>query len=324
MEREFLTLRKGDKTIEEYVTAFYEKLQFCGHLCPDEATTVTRFIGGLPADYRGLCRTKITMNEVIDEAKHIEDDMKYKAKKDGNAGSKRKFNGTTGSDKKFKGSSSNKGGNGQKGAPWCSSCKAYHNGACSEKTKRCDKCGKTGHATVNCRDKRRCYKCGSEDHQIAECPQKKNEEKKDNNPPKAKARAFQMTVEEARRNDEVVSGTFLVNSKLATVLFDSGANKSFVSTLFAPKLGMTTSPLESAFDVEIANGKTTRISEGYPKCAIEIEGHTFPVNLLPITLGGFDVVIGMDWMSNHDTTILCSKEIVRIATPKGGGNVGLW
>jgi len=183
------------------------------------------------------------MNDVIDEAKHLEDDMKYKAKKDNNAGSKRKFDGSAGSNKKFNRGSTNKGGSDQKSAPWCASCKAPHNGACSEKTKRCDKCGKTGHATENCKDKRRCYRCGSDDHKIADCPRKKNEEKKDDNPPKAKARAFQMTVEEARRNDEVVSGTFLVNSKLATVLFDSGANKSFVSTLFAPKLGMTTSHL---------------------------------------------------------------------------------
>jgi len=77
------------------------------------------------------------------------------------------------------------------------------------------------------------------------------------------------------------------------------------------------SPLKSVLVIEIADGKTTRISEGYSNCVIEIEGHTFPVQLLPITLGGFHVVIGMDWMSIHDAAILCSKKIVRILTPKG-------
>lgn len=48
------------------------------------------------------------------------------------------------------------------------------------------------------------------------------------------------------------------------------------------------------------------------------EDRSFPVQLLPITLAGFDVIIGMNWMSSHDAVILCAKKkIVRITTPEG-------
>jgi len=202
MEREFLTLKKGDKLVEDYVTAFYEKLQFCAHLCPDELTIITRFIGGLPAEYRGLCRTKTTMNDVIDEAKHIEDDLKLKGKKEGNSEWKRKNEEDTGSSKKPKNGSSYEGKEDKKASKWCSSCRAFHDGMCSEKTRRCDKCGKLGHIAPNCKDKSRCYKCGETGHLIADCPQRKDDVKKDDIP-KAKTRAYKMITTEDESDNEV-------------------------------------------------------------------------------------------------------------------------
>ena len=54
--------------------------------------------------------------------------------------------------------------------------------------------------------------------------------------PKAPGRAYIMTLEEARESPDVVSGTFLVNNVYAHVLFDSGADGSFVSSTFRPYL----------------------------------------------------------------------------------------
>jgi len=101
----------------------------------------------------------------------------------------------------------------------------------------CSKCTGMGHFAKDCTAEPRCHYCKLTGHQKADCPKLKTAEKKDDRP-KGKARAFNMTAEEARADDEVVSGTFLINSSLATVLFDSGANRSFVSSLFAPKLNV--------------------------------------------------------------------------------------
>ena len=72
---------------------------------------------------------------------------------------------------------------------------------------------------------------------MKDCPKKK-ETGRPNIPPKPKARAFQMTLEAAKEAADVASGTFLVNGLPANILFDSGANYSFVSHKFGGKLAL--------------------------------------------------------------------------------------
>ena len=139
----------------------------------------------------------------------------------------------------------------------------------------------------------RCFNCKGAGHISANCPTRGVEGRKEERP-KVKARAFGMNAEEARDNNEVVTGTFLINSKPATVLFDSGANKSFISQIIAAKLDMHAHPLDNVVEVQIADGHTTQINEGYYDCQIEIEGQSFLVELLPVKLANFDVVIGME------------------------------
>ncbi|GKC04343.1 putative reverse transcriptase domain-containing protein [Tanacetum coccineum] len=45
---------------------------------------------------------------------------------------------------------------------------------------------------------------------------------------------------------------------------------------------------------------------------IEIKGHVFDINLIPFGSGSFDVIIGMDWLSDHKAEIICHKKVVRI------------
>jgi hypothetical protein len=49
-------------------------------------------------------------------------------------------------------------------------------------------------------------------------------------------RVFVMTTEDAHRVEDVITGMFLVNNTFTDILFDSGANKSFVSLSFVPHL----------------------------------------------------------------------------------------
>ncbi|GKA90590.1 putative reverse transcriptase domain-containing protein [Tanacetum coccineum] len=41
-------------------------------------------------------------------------------------------------------------------------------------------------------------------------------------------------------------------------------------------------------------------------------GHSFNIDLMPVELGSFDVIIGMDWLANHHAVIVCDEKIVRI------------
>ncbi|GKE15873.1 putative reverse transcriptase domain-containing protein, partial [Tanacetum coccineum] len=52
-------------------------------------------------------------------------------------------------------------------------------------------------------------------------------------------------------------------------------------------------------------------------CKLEIEGHVFDIYLIPFGHGSFDVIIGMDWLSNYKAEINCHEKVVRIPLQDG-------
>nr|GEX62496.1 hypothetical protein [Tanacetum cinerariifolium] len=47
-------------------------------------------------------------------------------------------------------------------------------------------------------------------------------------------------------------------------------------------------------------------------CTIRLLGHPFNIDLMPVELDSFDVIIGMDWLTNNCAVIVCDEKIVRI------------
>ncbi|KAI3728937.1 hypothetical protein L6452_17582 [Arctium lappa] len=126
-----------------------------------------------------------------------------------------------------------------------------------------------------------------------------------------------MTTNEGKASTDVVSGTFLLNSVPAHVLFDLGANFSFVYDVFYHKLDMPTSSLEEALVVEIANGSQVVICDVLKGCTLDVEGKKFSINLMPMVIGGFDVVVNMDWLTENQAEIVCSKKLIRLPVSSG-------
>ena len=126
-----------------------------------------------------------------------------------------------------------------------------------------------------------------------------------------------MTEEEAKTTQDVVAGTLLIDSNLARVLFDSGATHSFVSYAFCQNLTGPLATLDRIYDIEIADGSHVRVNRMYPDCSLDINGRNFPINLLPIGIKGFDVIVGMDWMGSNEAKNLCGKRVVSIKRPDG-------
>ncbi|GJX94765.1 putative reverse transcriptase domain-containing protein [Tanacetum coccineum] len=128
----------------------------------------------------------------------------------------------------------------------------------------------------------------------------------------AQGRAYVIRTEESQRNPNVITGTFLLNNHYARILFDSGVDKSFVSTTFSTLIDIAPSTIDISYEVELANGNvvsTNTISHG---CTLNLLNQLFKIDLLPIELGSFDVVIGMDWLSKHHMVIMCGDKIVCI------------
>ncbi|GKF79545.1 hypothetical protein Tco_0235113, partial [Tanacetum coccineum] len=99
-----------------------------------------------------------------------------------------------------------------------------------------------------------------------------------------------MWTENPQQNPNVVMGKFLLNDHYACVLFDSSAEKSYVSTTFTPFIDIAPAILDTSYKVELANRKV-------------VSANTI--------LRGF----GMDWLSYHRAVIVCYEKIVRIPLP---------
>nr|GEW56213.1 hypothetical protein [Tanacetum cinerariifolium] len=77
-------------------------------------------------------------------------------------------------------------------------------------------------------------------------------------------------------------------------------------------VGIESSELGFKYEIEIASGQLVDIDKIIKGCRLEIEGYVFDIDLIPFGHGSFDVIIGMDWLSNHKAEIICHERVVRI------------
>ncbi|GJV09451.1 putative reverse transcriptase domain-containing protein [Tanacetum coccineum] len=107
-------------------------------------------------------------------------------------------------------------------------------------------------------------------------------------------------------------GTFLLNNRCASILFDTGADRSFVSTAFSTLIDIIPTTLDHGYDVELADGRIIGVNTVLQGCTVNFLNHPFHIDLMPVEMGSFDVIIGMDWLTKYHAVIDCAKKIVHI------------
>ncbi|GJY44274.1 putative reverse transcriptase domain-containing protein [Tanacetum coccineum] len=148
-----------------------------------------------------------------------------------------------------------------------------------------------------------CHACGEKGHYTNQC-RKTNIN--------AQGRAYMLRDKNAPQDPNVVTGTFLLNQHLAKVLFDSSADKSFISISLASKLNNLSITIDTFYDIEMADGNLVSTNTVIKGCTLTLLDQPFKIDLMPIKLGSFDVVIGMDWLSKYHAKILCDEKVVHI------------
>nr|GEV37217.1 putative reverse transcriptase domain-containing protein [Tanacetum cinerariifolium] len=88
--------------------------------------------------------------------------------------------------------------------------------------------------------------------------------------------------------------------------------ESFVSTAFSSLIDIVPTTLDHDYDVELADEKIIRVNTIIRGCTLDFLNHSFNIDLIPIELGSFDIIIRVDWLVKYHAVIVCDEKIVRI------------
>nr|GEV89153.1 putative reverse transcriptase domain-containing protein [Tanacetum cinerariifolium] len=164
----------------------------------------------------------------------------------------------------------------------CPKYNYHHDGPCVPK---CTNCKKIGHLARDCKSRPAANNNNNNNnHQRAQGKMQGNG-KQGNQAGigNAVARAYAVGTARTNPNSNVVMGTFFLNNRYALVLFDTGADRGFVSTAFSSLIDIIPTTLDHGYDVELAD-----------------------------EMGSFDVIIGMDWLVKYHDVIVCDEKLVRV------------
>nr|GEV63612.1 putative reverse transcriptase domain-containing protein [Tanacetum cinerariifolium] len=169
--------------------------------------------------------------------------------------------------------------------PLCTKCNYHHTGRCAPK---CGKYKRYGHTTTDCRVNTNnnnnnnnniyqkagaCYECGNTRHIKKNCPKLKNRVNGSGNDV-AQGRAYALGGRDASPDSNIIT--------------------------------------ENHYDVELADGKIIRVNTVIRGCTLNFMNHPFNIDLMPVPLGSFDVIIRMDWLIKYHGVIICDEKIGRV------------
>ncbi|GJT13142.1 putative reverse transcriptase domain-containing protein [Tanacetum coccineum] len=334
LEVEMWNLKVKDTDVVGYNQRFQELALMCARMFLEESDKIEKYVGGLPDMIHGsvMASKPKTMQDAIEfatelmdknihtfaerhsENKRKQDDNQQQQNKRQNTG--RAYAAGFGEKKPYGGSK-----------PLCSKCNYHHDGQCAPK---CHKCNRVGHlacdskSTTNANtannqrgtragQKPTCYEYEAQGHFKRDCPKLKNNNH-GNQGRNGNALAKVYAVGRAGTNSDsnVVMGTFLLNSRYASILFHTSADRSFVSTAFSSQIDITPSTLDHYYDIKLADGRIIGLNAIIRGCILNFLNHPFNIDIMPVELGSLDVIIGMDWLAKYQAVIVRVEKIVRI------------
>ncbi|GJZ44944.1 reverse transcriptase domain-containing protein [Tanacetum coccineum] len=214
-----------------YNQRFQELALLCGRMFPEESNKIEKYVGSLPDMIHGsvVASKPKTMQEATKMAIEVMD-KRIRTFADRQTESKRKFEDTLRNTQNQQQQQQNKRQN---------TGRAYTVGSIGHFARDCRSTANANNANhqrgIGSGQKPTCFECGAQGHFKRECPKLKNNNNRGNQVGGGNAPAKVYAVGHAGTNPDsnVVTGTFLLNNRYASILFDTGADRSFVSTAFS-------------------------------------------------------------------------------------------
>ncbi|GJW40871.1 putative reverse transcriptase domain-containing protein [Tanacetum coccineum] len=274
--------------IDGYTNRLHELALLCPRMVEPEQVKVEQYIHGLsknicgdvtslrPAGIDEAVRMAYQlMGQIIqDKTDEASESEKKKGKGDrgGRGDNRRDYNRWQNQRRANAGAMTNAAPNDNEVCPKCKNKK--HGGDCW----KCGKCGKLGHKTAACwsldRKDVTCFNCNEKGHRKRDCPKLKKNGQGGNN----RGAAYKLGAVDTQQDPKVVTGTFLLNNRYATALFDSGADKSFVSTSFSTLIDIEPVELDTSYDVELADEKVVSTNNILIGCTLNLLNRSFPID----------------------------------------------
>ncbi|GJX42574.1 putative reverse transcriptase domain-containing protein [Tanacetum coccineum] len=280
-----------DMNIAAYIERFNESALLCVDDVPNEKKKVELYIKGLPEIIKG--KTTSSRPAMLNDVVRMAHSRRFKQR------TKELLKATKGDGKTIiKNQRRQDGARAMTAAqnnvvdqggpaPKCNCCGLCHFRNCLAK---CTKYNKRGHKTKDCRVRGVATGRGGN----------------------TTSQAYALRDAEKGQGPNVFTGMFLLNNRYARVLFDSGSDKSFINFGFSHLIDIKLVRLNISYKVELADGKLVSKNTVLRGCTLNLLNQMFKVDLMPIELGTFDVIISMDWLVKHDALIVYGKKEVHL------------
>ncbi|KAL4388247.1 hypothetical protein GQ457_09G020500 [Hibiscus cannabinus] len=344
--KQFMDLKQNDMTITDYETEFLNLSRYASSIIPTEEDKCVRFREGLNYDillYVAPMKDKIFV-DLVDRAKDVEkilvarrearDTRPVKKARDDRS----EFSATgSRSTAPYQHPSVDERISGSTEFPLFTYCNWVHRGECRRRSGACFHCGSTDHILRDCPQPFRSSPASSRSQSSVQAPHRGGHSGRSSGSGRMSGRGSHFNVQSSSRSgarqpglvyaarhregrDEpyVIAGTFTIQSLPYFALIDVGSTHSYVASNVSVRLGVTSEGTGYGITVLSPLGHSVSVNRIFRRCPLEVEGEVFPVDLMELPFGLFNLILGMDWLTEHQAKLDCStrKATLKIVSGK--------